>query len=181
MWNQDLYQKALYFAAEAHKKQTIKGTDQNYLAHICHVTAELMGAISQSDSSSIDADLCLCCGLLHDTIEDTDVTYKEIQSIFFEKVADGVLALTKDDRIEKKEQLADSLRRIKQQPLEIHMVKIADRISNLRKPPENWTSEKRMAYLDDAQEILNMLGGANTFLDQRLNQKMEQYRLYITK
>ena len=181
MWNQDLYQKALYFTAEAHKRQTIKGTDQNYLAHICHVTAELMGAIAQSDSSSIDADLCLCCGLLHDTIEDTDVTYKEIQSIFSEKVADGVLALTKDDRIEKKEQLADSLRRIKQQPLEIHMVKIADRISNLRKPPENWSTEKRMAYLYDAQEILNMLGGANTFLDQRLREKIEQYRIYITK
>ena len=48
MWNQELYQKALYFAAEAHKNQTIKGTDQNYIAHISHVAAEIMASMAQT-------------------------------------------------------------------------------------------------------------------------------------
>ena len=179
MWNQDLYQKALYFAAEAHKKQKIKGTEQNYLAHLSHVSAELMAALIQNNNATINVDLCLCCALLHDSIEDTSITYLDIANQFSVEIADGVQALTKDERVEKVEQLNDSLKRIKQQPPEIHMVKLADRISNLRKPPENWSYEKRKAYLVDAQKILDTLGAANDVLSNRLTEKIAQYKTYL--
>ncbi len=39
--------------------------------------------------------------LLHDTIEDTATTYDEIKEIFSEKIADAVLALSKDSNLPK--------------------------------------------------------------------------------
>jgi (p)ppGpp synthase/HD superfamily hydrolase len=117
--------------------------------------------------------------LLHDTIEDTSVTYKKLVNKFGVKVADGVQALTKNFLLPKDKQLKDTIQRIKQQPKEIWIVKIADRITNLQEPPKFWGKSKIMRYRDEAIYIYDELRGVNDFIEKRFARKIEEYNVYI--
>jgi (p)ppGpp synthase/HD superfamily hydrolase len=108
-------------------------------------------------------------------VEDTEITYEQLESIFGVKVADGVLALSKDRSLEKSLQLADSLHRIKQQPQDVWIVKLADRISNLQPPPPHWTKAKMIHYRDEAIDIHTALKDASPFLSLRLSKKIANY------
>jgi (p)ppGpp synthase/HD superfamily hydrolase len=108
-------------------------------------------------------------------IEDTRVGYDEIAVAFGPAVADGVLALTKDDALPHAEQMADSLRRIRLQPPEVWMVKLADRISNLQPPPAYWSAEKTAIYRDEAEQIYAALAEASPSLAARLRTKITGY------
>ena len=177
MWNPDLYQKAIKFAAEAHGDQKIPGSNLPYVVHLSNVCMETVAAMVHSKQG--DFDLAMQCALLHDTIEDTAISYDEVFALFGEKVAMGVQALTKNKYLPKSEQMADSLQRILTQSREVRIVKMADRISNLQRPPHYWSKEKRLAYQLEAQLILDQLGGVNVYLEERLEQKIESYVLFI--
>lgn len=176
-WSQEAYIKAYRFAAERHKGQLVPGTEWSYLAHLSMVSMEIMAALNHE--ADMDGNLAVQAAILHDTIEDTDATYEELKSEFGQHVADGVLALTKDKKIEKQHQMSDSLRRIKRQPREIWMVKLADRITNLQPPPSYWSTEKKKKYLDQAKLILDELRSGSYFLSNRLNEKIQAYQSYI--
>jgi (p)ppGpp synthase/HD superfamily hydrolase len=88
-----------------------------------------------------------------------------------------VQALSKDKKLEKNLQLADSLKRIMNQPKEVAIVKLADRITNLQKPPAHWTIEKKKEYLKQANNIHKQLASSNKYLANRLQQKIEDYKL----
>lgn len=178
-WSQEVYIKAYRFAAERHKEQLVPGTKWSYIAHLSIVSMEIMAALTLNHEADIDGNLAVQAAILHDTIEDTDTTYDELLSEFGQHIADGVLALTKDEAIEKQHQMSDSLRRIKRQPKEIWMVKLADRITNLQPPPSYWTTEKSIKYLDQAKLILDELKSGNKFLSSRLNEKIQAYQSYI--
>jgi (p)ppGpp synthase/HD superfamily hydrolase len=136
---------------------------------------EVMACIAM-EANIDDPDLAVQCALLHDTIEDTDAEYDLLCREFGAAVADGVLALSKDASIASRhERMRDSLARIKQQPREIWIVKLADRISNLQPPPGHWTEEKIADYKAEAQMILDELGDASEVLGLRLRQKIEGY------
>lgn len=62
-------------------------------------------------------------------------------------------ALTKQKALPAAERMKDSLRRILEEPVEIGMVKMADRISNLVQPPGHWTVQKIAAYRDESRLI----------------------------
>ncbi len=176
MYDPDLYLKALRFAATAHNGQQVPGTDLPYLLHVTSVAGEVMAALLDAKDHSLDADLLIVCALLHDTIEDTRVTYADLQAAFGEKVASGVLALSKDPALpDKQRRMSDSLTRIRKQAREIAMVKLADRIVNLQPPPAHWSLEKCRAYRREAQLILEKLQGANEYLEARLGKKIEAY------
>ncbi len=155
MWSQDACQMAMNFAAEAHGEQKVPGKPYAYVVHLAHVCFEVMAAIQEDGRAN--ADLAIQCALLHDTVEDAGVSYERLEARFGKAVADGVLALTKNRSLEKPERLRDSFRRIKMQPREIWMVKMADRIVNLQPPPESWSLEKRREYLAEAELILHEL------------------------
>ena len=178
-WNPDLYTLALNFASKAHKKQTMPGSDLPYLNHIANVAIEVMTAITQSTDIN-DPDLAVQCALLHDTIEDTEVTYEELKEIFGITVADGVQVLSKNKGLATKaEQMKDSLERIQSQPKEIWMVKMADRISNLQRPPAYWDNDKIKGYCEEALIIYDTLNQGNTIIACRLMTKIEDYKQYF--
>ncbi len=174
LWSPEQYIAAVDFAAHAHAGQQIPGGDRPYVVHVVSVAAEVMAALAQGSAVG-DPDLAVQCALLHDTIEDTPVTYAEVAARFGTAVADGVLALTKDPTLPKAAQMADSLRRIRQQSTEVWMVKLADRITNLQAPPPYWTAERIVAYRAEAGEILAALGEADAYLAGRLAQKIADY------
>lgn len=172
-WSQDNYLKAMHYAGKAHEGQKIPGSELPYVVHISNVCMEIMAAICAGETDY--PDLAVQCALLHDVIEDTGKTYDELKQIFGADVADGVLALTKNQNIKKASQMADSIERIKLQPREIWMVKLADRITNLQPPPPFWTKEKIDNYRLEADYILKHLGSASPLLKERLAKKIEIY------
>lgn len=174
-WNQDLYVRALDFAEELHRSQKVPGTDRPYVTHLAKVSMEVMAALFHHPDAH--ADLAVACAILHDAIEDTEATFELIHEVFGSEVAAGVSALTKDYRIPKEDQMRDSLDRILQQPSEIAMVKLADRITNLAPPPAHWNKAKCLAYQAEAGIILQRLGHASSFLAQRLQSRIDTYAI----
>jgi len=177
LWSQDSYIQAYRFAAEAHHGQLVPGTQIPYLMHISLVCMEVTAALCAEPAH--DPTLAVQCALLHDVIEDTPATFEAVRAVFGAPVADGVLALTKDKHLEKPLQMEDSLRRIRQQPREVWLVKLADRITNLQPPPAAWTSAKISAYQAEARQILAALGGASPLLAARLEQKINTYGNFV--
>ncbi len=177
---QELYQSAMKFAGEKHSAQKVPGTKANYLLHIANVSMEVI--MAHKEDPIFDLELALPIAILHDTIEDTDATLEEIESEFGQEVAKGVLALTKSDAFEtKQEKMADSLNRISSGPKEFGIVKLADRITNLQEPPVSWSNDKKRAYQIEAKEILNSLGSSNQYLKERLKSKIENYSSFLNE
>lgn len=172
MWSSDLVQRALRVAAQAHQTQQFSGTDLPYLLHVTQVAAEVMAVAGEP---ATDCTLAVLCALLHDTLEDTALTEAELEAEFGPAVLAGVRALTKDETLPKAERMADSLRRILEQPPQVAWVKLADRITNLQTPPGHWSPEKVNAYRAEAREILAALGGAHAGLAARLAAKLAAY------
>lgn len=177
-WSPDLYIKACNFAAEQHKGQTLAGSGLPYLVHINLVTMEIIAALTVERLEQ--PDLAVTCALLHDVIEDTEATYDTVSQEFGSDVAMGVDALSKrEDAGDYPAHMADSLNRIRMQPREIWMVKLADRITNLQPPPPHWNLEKRKYYLEEAETIELTLGESSEYLKNRLAVKRKAYHKYL--
>jgi (p)ppGpp synthase/HD superfamily hydrolase len=173
-WNQEKYIRALKYAAEAHHGQTVPGSELPYVVHAALVAMEVVAALEHE--SGLDGDLAVQCALLHDVIEDTGRSYEQLAAAFGREVAEGVLALSKSNILRTKaEQTADSLQRIKRQPREIGMVKLADRITNLQPPPSTWDDNRIARYRQEARLILAELGSASPFLAERLARMIRIY------
>lgn len=176
MWDQNTFIKTLDYAATVHKGQEFPGKGYCYVVHFVQVAQEVMAVLCSAGTElEVDCTLAVQCALLHDTIEDAGVTYDEIEDRFGKSVADGVMALTKNDHLPKEAQMIDSIRRIQKQPREIWMVKLADRIVNLQEPPHYWNSEKIQAYKEEAKLILTELGAGCEALSKRLEDQILKY------
>ena len=173
MFDPDLYLKALQFAAVAHGAQKVPGSEMPYLVHVCTVAAEVIAALEAEAGK--DGALAVPCALLHDVVEDTTTVLDHIESVFGERVAAGVDALSKRPALRKEDQMADSLARIQSQPREIWMIKLADRLTNLQTPPSHWTGAKCYKYRLEAELILTTLGDASPFLAARFAQRLTDY------
>ena len=198
LWNEEIYRQTISFAGRAHAKQNIPGMEIPYLKHLACVTMETASAIlnaqlgknqnenqtknqaenQNENQNDLDINFAIQCALLHDVIEDTSVSYEEVMVSFGEKIANGVLALTKNNKLPKKDQMKDSLDRILMQPIEIRIVKMADRVDNLYSAPVYWTPLKRQSYQQEARQILAALGGVNEHIETRLKMKIEAYSQY---
>ena len=179
MFSQENYIEILNFAAIAHGEQKTP-KDLPYIAHITCVAMEVINACEKSSLDEEKTNLAISCALLHDVIEDANITYDELYMKFGEKVANGVEALTKDKTIaSKQEQMKDSIERLLTQPYEVQMVKLADRIINLGIPPKHWDNDKIKKYQKEAGLILSCLGNSNIYLSKRLEEKIENYNNYI--
>lgn len=176
-WSQAAYLQAWDFACLAHRGQTYAGetlgVEYEYVNHPAAVAMEVIHALSQHPECN--GDLAVQCALLHDTLEDTAVTYAQLREQFGQAVADGVAALSKHPDLPKAQQMADSLARIQQQPREVWLVKLADRINNLQYIPPHWSLAKAQAYQAEAAVICDTLGAASAVLAGRLRQQMHDY------
>jgi len=176
---QDLYQSAIRFAAEKHMGQTITGSELPYVMHLSNVAMEIMMIFQRKDKNQFDIRFAIQLALLHDTIEDTDTTFEELKQNFGMDIAVAVMALTKNEELPKEQRMPDPIRRIKKLGKEVWAVKLADRITNMQKPPDSWSREKKSEYLEEAQMIYEELNDGNKILADRLRKKMDEYQRYI--
>ena len=86
--------QALVFATEHHQHQHRKGTKIPYMTHLLNVCKLL----AENDCP----DEVLAAALLHDVVEDTDVTIEEVEEKFGLQVAELVRGATELDKLEKK-------------------------------------------------------------------------------
>ena len=147
MWNSKKVNDAIFFATDKHKGQVMKQPENMpYSAHFFGVAMNAIQLAAQS-KEPIDWDLLICSAILHDTLEDTSATKEELEQIFGKEIADGVDALTKNESLPHEQQMADSIARIKKQPREIAIVKISDRMFNIRDRVETWDKEKQEQFI----------------------------------
>lgn len=179
MWSPERWHEAWEFASHAHHGQHLPGSELPYAGHVVAVAMEVARAIALrhvGERPVAQPDLALACALLHDVVEDTPITVEQIEQRFGPEVARGVAALSKDPRAgDKAAQMRDSLARIQACPPEVWMVKLADRIHNLREPPRYWTRAKKLAYRDEAELIRATLGEACPILSMRLRERIAAY------
>lgn len=122
-------EKAYLLAVEAHKYQRRK-TGEPYIFHPIEVARICFEEIGLGPTAVI-------CALLHDVVEDTDVTLDEIRNLFSNKVADIVDGLTKLDGSYNNESSvqADNLKKVISSlvvDVRVVLIKMADRLHNLR-------------------------------------------------
>src|SRR6266481_1527680 len=122
-------EKAFQFASAHHHRQK-RDSGEPYMNHPLHVSHSL---------ADMRMDLvCIETGLLHDVVEDTDVTIDEIRKNFGEEVArcvDGVTKLGKLDFFSAEERQAESFRKMllaMVEDIRVIIVKLADRLHNMR-------------------------------------------------
>lgn len=176
MINQDKVNEALLFAAIKHEGIKMKKPDVAYVAHLQGVCLEAVcGCLN--GNVNVDLEKIMILSLLHDTIEDTDVTYGEIKDKFGEEIANGVMALTKNDNLPYEIRMKDSLDRIKKQSVEVSIVKLADRLFNLKDIPPTWDANKVQSYREQAKIILSELGSSNEYMAKRLQEKINNYHV----
>jgi len=125
----ELLYSAYVFAANKHKGQ-LRKSGEPYLSHPLNVAKIL--AEMKMDMDTVIA------GLLHDTLEDTDATYDELDRLFGKDVAFLVDGVSKIGRIRfqsKEEKQAENFRKMLisvSKDIRVIVIKLADRLHNMR-------------------------------------------------
>ena len=121
--------RAYVFSVQKHGSQK-RASGDPYFSHPIEV-AGILTDFNLDDQTIVTA-------LLHDTIEDTLVTYEEIESAFGSDVArmvDGVTKLSKIEAMSENERAAENLRKFllaMSDDIRVLLVKLADRLHNMR-------------------------------------------------
>lgn len=156
--NLALIQRAYDYTKTCHEGQYRK-SGEPYLIHLVHV-AYILAQLRVSPTT-------IAAGLLHDSIEDTEVTYDDIVNDFSEEIATLVESVTKIGNLEfkdEKEYQAANHRKIfiaMAKDVRVIFIKLVDRLHNMRtlqfQPPEK---QKKIAQetLDVYAPIAHRLG-----------------------
>lgn len=143
-------EKAALFSMKHHKGQ-LRASGEEYFSHpleVAHILADV----------NLDS-LTIIVALLHDVVEDTEVTLGVIEEEFGSKVAELVDGVTKLTRIEHKSESVVQAKNLKKlilaisKDIRVLIVKLADRLHNMRTLCHVSKSEKRYKKAQETLEI----------------------------
>lgn len=143
------------FAEERHAGQFRGDGKTPYVEHPRAVFRILRDEAGISDIDTLVA------ALLHDTIEDTGVTYADLAARFGETVADVVLELTNDESLPKNAQKMAQINKAPRYSLRAANIKMADKTANLRDiigAPPPWKRPRKRAYFEHARLVVHAMG-----------------------
>lgn len=156
--------RALAFAAHKHRDQRRK--DAGAAPYINHpiALAELLVTVG-----GVSDAVTLCAAILHDTIEDTETSHAELAGLFGTAIADIVAEVTDDKALPKAERKALQIVHAASASPAAQLVKLADKTCNLRDiaatPPADWPVQRRLDYVDWAQQVIAGVRGRNAALE----------------
>ena len=151
----ELIEKAYRYSKRMHDGQARKSGDPYFIhpASVSGIIAEM-----RLDTASV------CAALLHDVVEDTDVTEKDIEQQFGEEVSflvDGVTKLGKVNFHSKEDRQAESFRKMlvaMARDIRVLLVKLADRLDNMR-TLEHMKIDSQERIATETMEIYAPLAG----------------------
>lgn len=146
--------EAIDFGAEAHRGQ-YRASGEPYILHPIAV-ANILTELKLDTNSVITA-------ILHDTLEDTSVTAEEIDKAFgkdVSKLVDGVTKLAKIEYQPEHIKQAENFRKLLlaiSEDIRVLLVKLADRLHNMRTIKHIKNPQKRMRIAHETMEIYSPL------------------------
>jgi len=169
--NSNLVINAAVFAADKHKYQRRKGFNQvPYINHPLKV-AKLLSECGEHEENLIIA------AILHDVIEDTDATKDEIAEKFNPEVSNIVLEVTDDKEMPYAIRKDLQVKRAPNLSFAARKLKVADKICNIRDIltyPLDWSTERKLSYLDWAKQVVSGCRNLNPELDRIFDETVEQ-------
>jgi len=153
--NEALLNRAYVYAMKAHGNQK-RASGAPYFSHPLEVAAIL--AEMRLDDATI------ATALLHDTIEDTEATRSEIDTLFGAEIGtlvDGLTKIKKLDLVTKKAEQAENFRKLLlaiSSDIRVLLVKLADRLHNMR-TLEHMKPAKRLVIAEETMDIYAPLAG----------------------
>ena len=154
--DEDLLNRAYVFGVRAHGNQKRDSGDP-YFSHPLEV-AGILTDLQLDDATIVTA-------LLHDTIEDTETTHADIEKLFGREIADLVDGVTKLSKIElqsEETKQAENFRKFMlamSHDVRVLLVKLADRLHNMRTLSGVKTPERRKRIATETMEIYAPLAG----------------------
>lgn len=167
--------KAYDFAREAHEGQTRK-SGEPYLVHLLEV-AKILAEMKMDVSSVVAA-------LLHDTVEDTNVSVKEITEKFGQDIADIVDGVTKLSKLQFSNQevrQAENYRKMilaMSKDIRVILVKLADRLHNMR-TLQYMKESKQMRIAQETLDVYAPIAGRMGI--QWIKEELEELSLKYLK
>lgn len=152
--DEDAINRAYVYAMKKHGSQT-RASGDPYFSHPLEVAYILTGL--KLDTASI------ITALLHDTVEDTDATLEEIEKLFgtdIKCLVDGVTKLGKLETKSENTKQAENFRKLllaMSEDIRVLLVKLADRLHNMRTLHHIKKEEKRQRIAHETLEIYAVL------------------------
>lgn len=168
--------RAANFAALKHTKQRRKNKDASpYINHPIAVSHIL------SEAGVTDVEV-LMGALLHDTVEDTETSFEELEKEFGRKVRQIVEECTDDKKKSKEERKRFQVDHVSHISQEAKLVKIADKLNNceslLEDAPDWWPVTRIQGYFVWTFAVCDQIMGLNRNLDDRLEKlRVSSFRL----
>jgi GTP diphosphokinase / guanosine-3',5'-bis(diphosphate) 3'-diphosphatase len=161
----NLWFKALTFAAYKHRFQFRKGSKPvPYINHPIAVANLLVNVGNIRDPETIVA------ALLHDTVEDTETTLRELADEFGRSISDLVAELSDDKSLPKEQRKRLQVEHAATLSRRARLVKLADKTCNLRDvvgdPPDGWSLQRRQEYFDWAKSVVDQIRQTSVELEQ---------------
>lgn len=167
-----LVSEAAELAACRHNGMARKGRgNEPYINHLAEVANLLATATDGADAELVAA------GWLHDTVEDTDTTREELATKFSERVASLVVEVTDDMSLPKPQRRQKQIEDAPHKSPDAKMIKIADKISNVRARIEPNPSHDERDDLADyaawAEKVVAGCRGVNSILDAKFDEAVK--------
>lgn len=165
---------AIQFSAEKHRVQTRKDPEQTpYIIHPMGVANSLMvlGKVRDAD--------VIIGALLHDTVEDTETTFDEIEQRFGVRVANFVREVTDDKSLPKQTRKQLQIEHAPDKSAGAAQIKLGDKLYNLtdlaKSPPSDWEQERIDAYFKWAKSVVDALPWVNAPLKHAVDEVIQGY------
>lgn len=160
------YDRALAFAQKAHGNQKRRYTGEPYWTHLIEV-AELVAATPGATEAMV------ATALLHDVVEDTDVTLDEIRDTFGPTIAYYVQLLTDPplaygNRAKRKAHVIEKMRVA---PAAVKTIKLADMLANTSTIDKH-DPDFAKVYLEEKRALLPSLKGGDEALHRLVAQTL---------
>ncbi len=165
---------AVAFSAEKHKLQVKSNAKKTpYIIHPIEV-ADLALKVGQVYDKDV-----LVAALLHDVLDGTTATEKEISDHYGKTVASYVQEMTSPKDLSLKEQKKEQIKAAFHQTPNVAIIKLSDKLSNLgtlaKNPPSNWSRDRIDQYFQWAQSVIENLPESNQPLKKQVKQVISDY------